>query len=179
MKDRNHILSELEELAPHLAKLKREGPPEAEAPQGYFKSLKEDVLIRSRAEADFYGKEAAPRVSKTLFSPILQWLYRKKGLAALSLMLVLSCTAYWYFTLGTTATTTQEVALEQLEEQEINDYITQNIGEFGLSLLLESDVLEAATIDGIIATELTDEEMDEYLDDILEGLELEDLEEVL
>lgn len=175
MSDRQDIKSELEQLSPYLAKLKSEGLPPPEVPDAYFESLPDDVLIRAKAEESLIG-----RVRKEQYSseqkPVAwsEW-FNWRPVLALASLLLLAVAVYWFYPFATPGQAGEEMALERLEVEDINNYITQNISEFDMALMLEAEMIDQVSLEGILSDGLPEEVLDEYLDEILEDMDLQDL----
>jgi len=180
MSDRHNIQSELERLAPNLARLKTQGVNPPEVPDAYFESLPDDVLIRVKAEEGLVGRAPAKQNNaKRKPRSWSGWFSWRPALALAGVLLVLAGAAYWFYPSATPTSSAGLATLEQLEDEEINQYITQNISEFDMALLMEAELLNQDALDGILIEGLPEDVLDEYLDEILDDIDLEDLEEVL
>lgn len=166
MKDRDDIQQELEKLSPELAKLRQQPARKPVPPPGYFDSLADQVLERATAEDKpplnvvWRGRSRSKRQWKT-------WLA-----VAAAVLLVLSVSLYVFSPLAHS-----EESLAGLSDAEARAYIEGNIDEFSINLMLEAELVQTddqALPAGIIP-DLEEEEVEEYLYELLEDEELEEL----
>jgi len=153
-KDSDALRKELEKEAPFLAGLK-DKPEGLSVPEGYFDQLQKDVLKR-------VAKLEKPR-SKT----IRLW---PRIAAAASVLLVLGL-AIFLFQPSNPAETTFT-----LTDEEVHQYISQNIEDFELDLLMEYVAVSDQSSGLFDDAEL---ELEEYMDELLDEIDMETLEELL
>jgi len=173
-KDKN-IKSELEELAPFLAKLdKKEG---YQVPFNFFEKLEEEVLEEVLPKPNSTARQAPTherRSWRAIFG--LQPAYRfGVALASVAVLVVIG----WQF-LGSSENATQEFTSiwEEVSLTEVEEYVVSNIEDFDLEELDLQPEGELKVLDGI---QLDLEDLDEYLDaeDILENIDENTLNELL
>ncbi len=156
-KDTDSLRKELEQEAPLLARLKDKSDG-LSAPDGYFSQLRQDVLSRIEAEK---GLPAG--------KPRSLW----PRLAIAASVVVLIGAAIFLFR-PTPPAPEPAVALTA---EEVHQYIADNIDEFDLELLLpyatasQGSWMEDADFD--------DPAMQQYMDELLDEIDLETLEELL
>lgn len=182
MKGNENIREELKKRAPTLAKWKERGLPHPESPPGYFQSLPDDVIRRAKAEEGLFPVESKSSPSRgQITGGFWKWL----AIRPLSLVmggvavLLIGIWGFWSIYSYDGGNATLAEGLDELEQSAINDYIANNISEFDMSLLLEAGLVSQNTMDEMLMDQLSDDELDEYLDEIIEGLDLEDLQDIL
>jgi hypothetical protein len=150
-KDTDSLRKELEQEAPFLSGLK-DKPDGLSTPDGYFSQLRQDVL--SRIEA---GK------TRSLWPPLT---------IAASVVALIGAALFLF----RPAPPAPEPAVA-LTAEEVHRYIADNIDEFDLELLLpyatasQGSWMEDADFD--------DPAMQQYMDELLDEIDLETLEELL
>lgn len=157
-KDKEGLRKELEEEAPFLLRQK-EKTDGFSVPEAYFQQLQETVLERIAA-----GELAPARRS------IFPLRYR---LAAASVVLLAAAALFLFRPAPPPA---EFIALSA---EEVHQYVSQNIDDFDLDLLLkfaENDLGHSAWFED---ASLEDPEMKEYMDELLDEIDLETLEELL
>ena len=159
-KDKETLRKELEKEAPFLARQK-EKPQGFIVPEGYFEQLQKEVRQQIAAPAN--------QKARTLR---LSW----RTFAAAASVAALAGAALFLFRSENPA---QGTSFAALSGQEMHEYISQNIDEFDLEMLLpfatasitEGSWLESANPD--------DPDMQEYMYELLDEIDLETLEELL
>lgn len=159
-KDSDALRKELEETAPFLAHLK-EKPDGLSVPDGYFEQLPRSVLER-------IADEDAASVRR--ISPI--WF---RAAAAASVIL-LAGVAVFLFRPAQPEYSPESVALTA---DEVHQYITLHIDDFDLDLLLQFADNGTGHSGWFEDTGLEDPEMKQYMDELLDDIDLETLEELL
>ena len=182
MKGEKDIQEELKRLAPTLAKWKEHEMPEPEIPPGYFQSLPDDVIRRAKAEQGLFPVETAPsKATGRATGQFWRWLELiplRLALGGMAVLLI-GFLGVWSIYSGDGSNSTLAKGLDELEQSDINEYITDNINEFDMALLLEAGLVSQNTMDEMLIDQLSDEELDEYLDEIIEDIDLEDLHDIL
>lgn len=159
-KDTDALRKELEQEAPLLAHLKDE-PDGLSVPDGYFARLREDVMRRI-AEEKTTPVRKLPRV----------W-YR---LAAAASVILLASVAFFLFRPGKPAPQEEQAAITA---EELHEYIFGNIDDFELDILIRfagNDTGHSGWFDG---ANPDDPELQKYMDELLDDIDLETLEELL
>lgn len=164
MKKRDHdIQNELEEQAPRLARLRRQGAGDGfTAPAGYFQQLPDAVLQRIRREA----AQPVRRIPRL----------RRRLLRAAAVALLIAGGAYWWWAVSPEKETP---ATATLTADEISAYVSAHLDAFDEEL-----VLEAAAGEGELLLLLPDpggdaESLDDYYDELIRELDEESLEDLL
>lgn len=178
MKQKKQILEELEELSTSLAKLKGEDAG-FRVPQNYFSELPDQVMNRIKKEA-----EEKPSMSTSLsewinqLSQQLQWLLRPQYAMALASVAVLLIAGIWWMSKANEGSISELDPLASLSQDEIVDYIDENIEHFKLEILAETE-MAASDVNIVPGIPFEDEAVEEYLDEIIDELDDKDLEELL
>lgn len=173
MENQDDIQKELAELSPKLRQIKEKGAG-FKVPDNYFKQLPDDLLQQLAAEAA-PSKAVQPHWLDQLLAPII-WILQPRYAMALASGLILIVAAY--FLLRPQAV--DEVFVQDLTETEISNYIADNIEDFDLNLLIEAGGVELDMVPEVTSPEAPiEEELDEYLDEIIEDLDLDELEDLL
>ncbi len=172
MKNKEEIREELERLSPLL--LAQKGRPEGfGVPKDYFNSLP-DIIVDKVAPKRAPAQE--PRSSwLDDLTVLLQGFFQPRyALAIASVALLLVAGVYF----GTSSETPQplaEVLLEELPDEALHSYVSDNIDEFDLSLFEEQ---VAGNFSETSPTSELDME-EELLDDLLDELPIDELEDLL
>lgn len=181
MSKKDEIRKELEGLSPLLSKMKEEGRQPFRVPEGYFKGLPGDVLRRARAEEGLVRgrRPSAAERSGMGFGAWLQWLLlprRAVGLAVALMLVVAGAFLFWPRLSGPLP----EEALAGISDAEAKAYVSENIGEFELELLLEASMVSADDVPEIeVLPGVEEEDIGRYLDEVIEEMDLDELEELL
>lgn len=179
MSEKDKIREELESLSPRLLKMKESGRPAFRVPEGYFGELPGDVLRRIRAEEGLTGREQPAAPSGLPWRVWLQGLLRSRYAAGMAMAAVLlALGVYWFWPQAAAAG--PEEALAGVSEAEAAAYITENIGEFELELMLEASMVDAEDMPAVeVLPDIREEDIDRYLDEFIEDIGLDELEEML
>ena len=182
MSERDKIREELEGLSPLLSKMKGESRHPFRVPEGYFDGLPDEVLRRARAEEGLVrdGLPAQGRAKKAGgLAGWLQWWLMPRQAIGLAMALVLLAAGAYLFWAQSGLSAAGEV-LAGISEEEAKAYVSENIGEFGLDLMVEAAIVSEEGIPGVeVLPEIDEVEIDRYLDDYLEDISLDELEELL
>ena len=173
MDKRNEIREELKELSPFLSKLKEKGDGFS-VPANYFESLSEEIFDKTGLNSSKAVKHRKGIFEQFIESLqlILQPRYAM-ALASIAILLV----AGIYFLRPASGNNTQEVAImAELTNEEIGDYINSNIDDFATDLMVEA---ETEGIDITPELEADPSEVEEYLDNIIDEIDIDELEELL
>ncbi len=178
MREKDKIKEELDGLSPLLSKMKEEGGQPFRAPEGYFRGLPDEVLRRARAEEGLIRKNS-PAPEGTGLMAWLWWLLIPRhaiGLATALLLIAAGAYLFWQ----QPARTDPGGALAGISEEEAEAYISENIGEFELELMLEASVVSVEDMPEMkILPDIEQEELDLYLEDLIDDISLDELEEIL
>ncbi len=169
-KEKNNIRKELEELSPLLAGLKNKSePPPFQTPEHYFHQLTHQVMEQVKLEPNPHGPKKTPDAAGAWWRRLLN----PRLATAFAAAVVLLVAAVW---LWQAQSGPDEAVAAELTTEEMDRYVSVNIDEYELEWLLET-----ASVEGELPAAATppEEALDEYLDDILEEMELEELEELL
>ncbi len=180
------LKDELDEL-PFLKKMK-EQPSGLQVPKHYFKHLPDEVLRRAKEPVIAPAPQPnwLERVEQLVAS-----LFQPRYSLAFASVLALVVAGIWYLNKGV-AEAGQQVAivrLQDISDEELFAYVSENIGDFDHDLVLETagpelpEVnLQSKTKPSLPKTSAPKpevEEMEEYIDEVIDEIDVEDLEELL
>ncbi|MBK7408543.1 MAG: hypothetical protein IPJ40_11090 [Saprospirales bacterium] len=159
-KDTDALRKELEKEAPFLARLK-EKPGGMTVPEGYFDQLQQEVLKRAATENQ--------RPSRRVFQLWPRMAVAASFVAAIGLSIFL-------FQPDHPAANQESLAISA---EEVDQYISQHIDDFDLDMLIqyasvsenEGGLFNDATLD--------DPQLQQYMEELLDDIDLETLEELL
>lgn len=177
MKNSDELREELEG-SPFLQKMKSKGEG-FKVPANYFKNLPDEVWKQVKPVAP--PKESwLDRVE--LF---LQNLWQPRYALALAAVAAVVVAAVCFFKEKTPESASQPIAavrLEDISDEELNAYVSNNIGDFDRTLFTENDLAEQEAEPQPQPPDPAKpnlEEMEEYLDEVIDEIDVEDLEELL
>ncbi|PHN03896.1 hypothetical protein [Flavilitoribacter nigricans] len=171
-KNKRSVREELESIAPNLARLREQNSP-PEVPPGYFDQLSDEVFRRiQREEAAARDVPAAPPVWQQWWQGLSSLFQRPAYALALAGVAILLVTIS-VFNRSEVADTTPDIAMT---DEDINDYIDYHIDDFDLDLLAEEMAEEPGSAPLLMEEDSLDGElMEEYFDELLDEIDLEDL----
>ncbi|MEM1318771.1 MAG: hypothetical protein AAGG75_00875 [Bacteroidota bacterium] len=176
MKDNKDIRKELEEISPFLAKIEKR--QNFEVPKDYFEQLPDEVMRRVQPEWDSAPTpSAAPSWIDQLaqrLAALLQPRYALQ-LASAALMIV---AGFYFFNISSTENTPATGGLAALTADEVHEYISQNIDDYQTDWIPDTDMAESNLLEEEEVDAET-EELDIYIDEIIDVLEDSDLEDLL
>ena len=182
MKEKDHIREELEGLSPLLAKMKEDKQQPFRVPAGYFQSLPDDVLRRIRAEEGLV-REKAPEIRtawRERLGKAFQAFLQPRYAIALASVVVLVAAGWYLFWPAGPAMAEPSATLASLSQEEITEYITNNIESFDIGLMVEAAMASEEDVRNIeVMPNIGDKELNEYLDEYIDEISLEDLEKLL
>jgi hypothetical protein len=172
--NKKEIQDELEKLAPSLSKLKKEEV--SDVPENYFSQLPDQILN----QIDFSeNKTVAETVSTSRLSSWLDQLterlaifFHPKMAVGFAMMIMLGVASV--FTLNDRSESATRVA--DFTWNELENYVKVNIDDFEEQELLNILENEEVSWTGI---EIEEEDLDEYLEEIIDDLDASDLEDFL
>lgn len=163
MKHKKEIQDELDELSPFLSELKQKESGMV-VPEYYFDFLRESVM----EQVALIPKPASPALS--IASPVwYAFLFNKRILSGLAMILLLLTTVFLFRNQPIAESTFAEIS----SEEAIN-YVAANLEDFETTLFIEGDFIEEVN-----EMELEHTEIDLYLEEIIEDLDVETLEQLL
>lgn len=170
-KNKRSVREELELISPQLARLKEQVPP-VDIPNGYFDQLSDNVLQQIREERSIARKPAAEASGQQWWAPLLRLFQQPAYAMALASVVLILVSV---LVLRPDDQRRNEVELT-MSDEDINDYINYHIDDFDLGLLAEEAADELEGMPLILEnTNLDKGEMDEYFDELLDELDLEEL----
>lgn len=179
MKDNKNLNQELKELSPWLLSMKERGDG-FKVPVDYFDRLQDEVLQKvkqpgpvSEPASPGWVEEWLLRL-QALFQPRYRLAY---ALAAAAVVVA----AVWGLRNHTpTQPGQQTVALEDLPSEELIDYINLHLDDFAPEELLETQQVSS---EGLSLPQLVplpnESEIEEYLDEIMHDIDVEDIKNIL
>ena len=166
--EQKNIQEELQELAPNLAKLREVEKP-LEVPVHYFDQLSTDLLEKVRKEQ---SSTSTTKDFQPFWEKLLQTLLQPKYAMAFAGVAIL---IIGLFLFSTNNIETPHHAIT-LSDQEISNYIELHIDDFDLNLLAEESSIDEEGSELFIEEGyLEDDEVDNYFDELLDEVDLEDL----
>jgi hypothetical protein len=177
MKDEKELHDELEELAPFLRKMK-EREEGFRLPAHYFKTLPDEVLKQVRLE-----KSARTTWMDNLSNLLQSFLQPKYVLAFAGVAVVIFVAMFFLFRQAADTIKVSPVAgmtLEDISDEALQAYIDRNIESIDKELILETHY---AGEDGQPLPETTpaaaDDDIEQYLDSIIDEIDMDELEDIL
>lgn len=175
MDRKNEIRQELEEIAPLLADIKKDKNG-FRVPEHYFTQLQDDVLQRVNL---VHGEAAsAPSfLQKMLRDSVLtiHWLLQPRYVLRLAgFGLVLALGIYVFFPKSATS---EKEYLANITQVEVTEYVHQHIDEFELEDMLEVSEIDASSLLPVAGS--PDDFPEEYINDIIDDFNLDELQEIL
>lgn len=173
MKNKNELRDELEELSPFLAKQWEQGEG-FKVPKDYFRSLPEEVLKKVREEQPTVAEPQRNWLDD--LAMFFQSLLQPRYAVAIASVAVLVIAGVLLFD-GTDQVgvdVPQIASVEEIPDEALENYLTENIDDFSTDLLEEH--FAEGNMGHLPGLEL--EDMEQYLDDALDDMDLDDLEEL-
>jgi hypothetical protein len=168
MSNNREIKEELQELSPFLLEMKKKEDP-FKTPEGYFRRLPGDVLARLHRDK---SQAYLPAWLDHLAGNLRTWFWPRYALAfATATVLIVA----GIFFMQNRAEEFPSV-IADLSEEEIDEYIKANIEEFDLALLVEA-IGPGPELEVFPVLDMEEDELEKYLDDILDEIELEEIQE--
>lgn len=168
------IRKELEELSPHLLKLKEQGDG-FHIPDDYFQRMQKEVLEKVQGGSQTAAVKNIGWLDR-FFEP-LQFLFQPRwALTLASIALLIALGAVWLFQSQPSAGSELSAELAKLDPESLNAYIQANLHEFDTETLLEfaSNQENQPSFE-----DLTPEDLDQYLDEVIQEMDAEALKELL
>lgn len=171
MKSPDDVRKELEDLSPRLLRLKEQGSG-LKVPEDYFQRLQEEVLEKIQQKP----QTVAPAGWSSDWWKAVQFLFEPRwALSLATVVILLAVGGVWFFQQASTPSSLS-AELAKVDRETLNTYIQANLHNFDTETLMEF----AASEEGVSHFEdLTPEELDEYLDGIIQDMDAETLKELL
>ncbi len=167
MNEKDAIRKELEELAPRLSHIDRKEP--FQVPPTYFRELPEEIMEKARRQPTTSGwvTSVINWITTVLTPQRIAW--------QLATIAVLIAVGLWLFQSPQQSAALPTIADLSVEEMQL--YVTDNIDEFDVDILLEESNFTFTDVPllNLDSTVIEDKYLDEFLDD----LDLGDLEKLL
>lgn len=170
-KNKRSVREELEVISPQLARLKEQVPP-VDIPADYFDQLSDNVMRQIREEAAATRKPAPESPWQAWWSALLSIFQQPAyALALASVVIVL------VIVLVLRPDNQSQTGMElTMSDEDINDYINYHIDDFDLGLLAEEAADDPEELPLLMEEEeLEKGAMDEYFDELLDEIDLEEL----
>jgi len=162
---------ELEQLAPNLARLRKQQREDGfTVHPSYFRELEQSVLNR-------IDKPVAKKRSID-WSGISSWLISGPRPALVLTTLALIVASVWYFSVPASDANLFAGSTE-VDAEELRAYVTENLDEFSPGFILEVAEQDVAFDMDISLDDLSEEEVDVLLEEYLDELDQETLEDIL
>ena len=182
MTRKDDLQEELKKVSPFLADFRKKGDGFS-VPKNYFKTLPDEVLKQIGEDA-IRAKPPAKQKGSWLDEMIsaIQFLLQPKYAMAVASVLLLIVACIFIFQRQNApnplAINVQKVPLEEISFEEMDAYIAQNIDDFEEDLLVPDGFSEGET-EAFSNLHLKDKEIENYLDDVIEEMDLSELEDIL
>ena len=167
MKNRENLLEELKEIAPNLAKMKRQ-KVDFQVPENFFEQLSDKVIEQYKAENQMVSlpkKKTKTQLDHWL--DVLQQLFQPKPVMALATVILLIVAGL--FLLQSPADSGAEISLSEIPIEDLEDYLNENIEEFDATLLVDGSE------DLWQGDRAQEDDYEQFFEEIIEEYELEDL----
>lgn len=181
-KENSNESDELRDIAPFLSDLKKQNRKEPfSTPQFYFDNLADRVLAQTQHPLSI---QQAPSAQKgalgQLLEKISQTLWQPRLAMAFGAVLIMVCAgSFWFFNTKTNARQTNDMAivLSDLTQEEVSEYVNENIDDFDDELFIETKGEYTVTTDAKPIFKIEDDAaIEEYLNDNIDGVQENDLE---
>jgi len=168
MKNKKEIEEELEALAPSFSKMEKEEV--FKVPDNYFNELSDQIM----GELNFPKEEIVVGRKESwwtiLIDNLMSLLQPRIAVGLASLMLMFGSIFYLMNRTGV-----EDNHLAKISAEEASLYILENIDDFEDELLYDI----ALEVENIDVNNFEEKELNEYLDDIIDDMEDDELEELL
>ncbi len=170
MDSEKHTQQELEQLAPNLARLRKQQPEDGfTVHPSYFRELEQNV---------FHQISRRPTRKKGVDWPgLFSWLLTPRPAIALS-VLALILAAVWYFSAPASQSNLFAGSAE-VDAEDLRTYVQENLDDFSPGFILEVAEQDVAYEMDLSLDDLSEEEVDVLLDEYLDELDQETLEDIL
>jgi hypothetical protein len=180
MNNQDELREELKELLPFLSRIhgKDEG---FSVPKDYFKTLPDEVLKRIGSDTAHARQQKSWTDGIALF---FQALWQPRYVVVLAAAVVLLVAGFWIFNrdagTGTAPPDLAAVDLGDISYDALYAYIATNIEDISNDLIIDARNFDEAEYPlQQLAPKPGMEEMEEYLDGVLDEIDLKDLEDIL
>lgn len=173
--DQQSLREELAELSPRLLTLKKQGDGLLPPPPGYFARFEAELQDRIRA-AETVEKPQRKAPWWQEWQQRLSWLLQPQPVLVLASALVLLAVGIWLFQNPVTEQSANTFA--SLTEEEVDAYIQANLYAFDTETIIEAVGGYGALDVSLPAIDLQDEEVDQYLDELMKNMSTGDLEAI-
>jgi hypothetical protein len=170
--DQSEVQKELQELSPFLAQMRKQDAGFT-VPENYFKDLTGEILQKTIATETKLKGTSNGRLWDFLSSLQIPWQPRyAMAMAALALLII----AGLVWLRPTAGDHSLDIAWSDLSVEEMTGYVQANIQEFDLETLVEvAPDMETQSI--LRGTEIEPDFLDNYLEEIIDDVDIEELEE--
>ncbi len=171
--NKKEIQDELEKLAPSLSKLKKEEV--FEIPENYFSQLPDQILN----EIDFSKSKTvvesvSPRTENSWLNRLTEYLaifFQPKMVVGFAMIILLAVASFLILNNGNTS----DPQIADLTSDELENYVKANIDDFEEQELL--NILGNEEGGSWTEMEIEDEDLDVYLEEIIDEIDASDLED--
>ncbi len=123
-----NIEEELRELSPRLADLRKQDDG-MRVPEHYFENLESEIF----KNLDEIGARRKPISQPSPVGKLTAWMagfWQPKFAIGLAAVLVLGFSAWWFFRPNSSAAVNSELAMTQISEDEIENFVLENVQQF-------------------------------------------------
>jgi len=166
------VRKELEDLSPRLLRLKEQGRG-LKVPEDYFQRLQEEVLEKVQQKP----QTVAPPSWSSDWWKAWQFLFQPRwALSLATVAILLTVGGVWFFQQESKTSSSLSTELAKVDRETLNTYIQANLHDFDTETLME---FAASQEGGSHFEDLTPEELDDYLDEVIQDMDAETLKELL
>lgn len=165
------IRKELEDLSPRLLRMKEQGMG-LKVPEDYFQRLSKEVLEKIQQE-----QQATQPHLRSEWWQFMHILFQPSWAISLATVAILfTLGGVWFFQQQSNTSSSLSTALAKVDRETLNSYIQANLHEFDTETLME---FAASQSDLSHFEDLSPEELDKYLNEVIQDLDAETLKELL
>ena len=167
----NEAREELSGLSPLLSRI-RQSEPNVEAPENYFRNMQQDVLWRLKTEEKAAPATVRPTAWARWVTAAFQTFKRPSYAVGFATVIIAVIAAIW---IGSPNTPDETASLESLTQEETLAYIESNLEDFDTDLLAQTI---ADNTSWPVISDLSEEETDRLMEELLEELDADSLDKL-
>ncbi len=183
---KEELKDELNDL-PFLKKMKEQSASGLQVPKHYFKHLPDEVLRKAKEPVPQPVRQ--PSWLERVEQIVASWLQPRYALAYAS-VLALVVAGIWFLNKGVSEANQPmaAVSLQEISDEELFAYVSDNISDFDHDLVMETagpelpeikpQVKTKPSLPKMAAPKPEVEEMEKYIDEVIDEIDVEDLEEL-
>ncbi|MEM6967346.1 MAG: hypothetical protein AAF573_21460 [Bacteroidota bacterium] len=172
--NKQEIQAELEQLAPSLAKIKKQEP--FEIPDQYFATMQKEVMSQLNIAEDKLAGSSQPTAQTSWVDQLwekLSLILQPKVAVGFGVFVLLAVATFFVLDMASG----DNMSLANISVEEAETYVLTHIQDFEEDELL--DLVVGIDVEDISNVNFTEETIDEYMDEILDDFSEEELEDLL